>query len=148
MTRDNWVYNDPEIADGEQLLRRVPKNPNHATFDPETGEWRPSAGAFQRNANEGMSVHVVSVLNSWKRADHSAYDPARYGAVRFPAAVVREAEAGVLRTLPTEEQEPDEVLRDAHAEVRPPTPQKDRAFWSGVRDKMIKSSVWVEQQAS
>lgn len=148
MSDDEWVWNDPQIPDGELLFRRVPTKPSHATFDALRGVWVPHAGAFQRDANEGMSVHLDGTLEERGRARHTLYDPERYGAVRFPVAVVRAANAGVLPTTPTVAEEPDEELRAAHAEVRPPHANKDRPFWSGVRDGMIKASVWVQQSAS
>ena len=148
MSDDEWVWNDPQIPDGELLFRRVPTKPSHATFDALRGVWVPHAGAFQRDANEGMSVHMEGTLEERGRARHTLYDPERYGAVRFPAAVVRAANAGVLPTTPTVEEEPDEDLRAAHAEARPHDAKKDKPFWSKVRNEMIQASVWVEQRAS
>lgn len=148
MSEDEWVWNDPQIPDDEVLYRRVPTKPSHATFDALRGRWVPHAGAFQREAREGMSVHLDGTLEARGRARHTLYDPERYGAVGFPVAVVRAANAGVLLTTPTVEEEPDEDLRAAHAEVRPPEPKKDRPFWSNVRNQMIQASVWVEQGAS
>lgn len=148
MSEEDWVWDDPQIPDGEVLFRRVPMKPSHATFDALRGVWVPHAGAFQRDANEGMSVHMDSILEARGRARHTLYDSAKYGAVSFPARVVRAAEAGVLATTPTHEQESNEDLRAAHAEARPPRPEKDRPFWSKVRNEMIKASVWVDQKAS
>lgn len=148
MSEEEWVWNDPQIPDGEVLFRRVPTKPSHATFDALRGVWVPHAGAFQRDVNEGMSVHLDSILEARDRPRHTLYDPTRYGAVRFPAQVVRAAGAGVLPTTPTIEEEPDEDLRAAHSEARPPRPERDKQFWSTVRNEMIKASVWVDQRAS
>lgn len=148
VSEDEWAWNDPQIPDDEVIFRRVRMNPDHRTFDPEKGQWVPSAGAFRRMEGEGMSAHMNSVLESKGRAGHSLYDPERYGAVRFPVEVVRSAGAGVVQTLPSVEEEPDQDLREAHVEARPPTWALDKRFWSKVRAQMIKASVWVEQRAS
>lgn len=146
MTEQLWVWDDPHILDDEMLFRRVPMKPSHATFDALRGVWVPSPGAFQRNANEGMSVHMLRVLDARRRDPHTLYDPTRYGAVRFPASAVRSAGAGVLATTPTMDEEPDEDLRAAHAEVRPPRAVKDRPFWSQVQNRIIRASVWIGQR--
>lgn len=148
MSEDEWVMDNPQTPDDEVLFRRVPTKPSHATFDALRGVWVPHAGAFRRDEGEGMSVHMDSILESQGRARHTLYDPARYGAVRFPVGIVRAEGAGVVQTTPTVEEEPDEDLRAAHAEARPPTFKQEKSFWSNVRNQMIKASVWVAQTAS
>lgn len=140
-----WDTDDPQLTDSELLFRRVLKRPDHRTYDPELRTFVPSPAAFQRNANEGMSVHMDGVLEKLERSRHTLYNSEKYGAVCFEVGVVRRAGAGVLPTIATVEDEPDKDLREAHAEVRPPMKAKDRAYWSGVRDKIIKSSIWVVQ---
>lgn len=148
MSDDEWVMDDPQISDDELLYRRIPLKPDHCTFDPERGRWVPQPAAFRRDPGEGMSVHMDSVLNELSRQPHTLYDPESYGAVRFPAGVVRSAGAGVLRTPATVEDEADGDLREAHAEARPPTSARDRAFWSQVRHRIIGACDWVVQGAT
>ena len=145
MTGDNWVWDNADISDEETIIRRVPMNPEHTTFDAELGITRPSPGAFRRAAAEGTSVHRVAVLDELGRSINSLYDPSKYSAVRFPVRAAREAGAGVLETEPTIEDEPDSDLRAAHAEIRPPEKPRNRPFWSGVVDSLIRASEWVEQ---
>lgn len=145
MTGDNWVWDNPDISDEEKIIRRIPMNPEHTTFDAELGIRRPSPGAFRRAAGEGTSVHRSTVLVELNRPIGSLYDSNRYSAVQFPVKTVREAGAGVLDTEPSIEEEPDSDLRAAHAEIRPPERARNRSFWSGVVDSLIRASEWVEQ---
>ena len=148
MSETAWEMDDPQIPDSEDLYRRIPKNPDHRTFNAEEGTWVPSAGAFRRLKGEGMSVHMGSILEERGRATDSLYEASRYAAVRFPVGAVRRAGAGVLATTPTLEEEPDEDLRAAHAEARPPTYERNRALWSEVVNEIIQASEWVDQRSA
>lgn len=143
MTEPDWLFDDPAVSDDEELLRRIPWVPDHVGFDPQTGERFPTIAAFQRRAGEGMSVHLVSVVESNGREACNAYDIERFGTVAFPVRVPREVGAGVIAASAPEDVEPDPVLRAAHAEVRPPTFEHVRQDWSLIRDTIVRSCRWV-----
>lgn len=144
MMSAEWIFEDEIVADSEVLLRRIPKVPGHATLNAGTGRWTLHAGAFQRSAFEGMSVHRVLVVEEKGRAPECLYDSSRYISLGFRAGVPRSLEAGVVQTIPSENEEPDEVLREAHAEVRPREGPKDRTLWSLIIHE-IQQAGWLVQ---
>jgi len=144
MTVQPWEFDDGSIADSELLYRRIPKRPDHRTFDPERECWVPSTAALRRDANQGMSVHLDTVVRTRRRDPQTLYDSTKYGSIAFPAGLPRCEGAGVLPTTPTAEEEPDPDLRAAHAEVRPSQPQKDRAAWSRVTNVILLRATWVQ----
>lgn len=137
-----WHYDDPAIKDQDRLFRRVPKVPDCQTYDPTTETYVVSPGALRRDANEGMSTHLESIIDGRKRDAQTLYDSANYSSVRFVVEVPRTAGAGVLPTPAPEEA--DEDLRVAHTEVRPPKPEKDRVFWKTVMNVIADNSEWVQ----
>lgn len=144
MNGDEWKFEDGVVGDDDVLLRRVPKKPEHRTFDAERGSWTVGPGALRRLPNEGMSVHRESVVISMGADPETLYDCSAYGSIGFYAKVPRGEGAGVMETPQSEEIEPDRVLRDSHADVRPPTASKDRAFWSTVAYAISQNSWWVQ----
>jgi hypothetical protein len=53
--------NDPSIADGASLFRRIP--PWHRFFDENENRWRPSSAAFEDDGDgDPMSVYLSTVL--------------------------------------------------------------------------------------
>lgn len=55
--------NDPNVADGAPLLRRIPHW--HFFFDPKLGRKRPSSAAFEDDADgDPMSVYRLDVIES------------------------------------------------------------------------------------
>ena len=144
MSGDPWDFDDPGIADSELLYRRIPKHPDHRTFDAERERWVPTTAALRREADEGMSVHRHAVLAERGRDPLSLYDPATHGSISFVAGVPRSQGAGVVATSPTEDEEPDEDRRASHAEVRPERSEKDRAAWSRVANSIATQCQWVQ----
>lgn len=141
--QEEWIYDDADIPDFENLLRRIPNKPDFRSFDAECGCWRPGPSAFRRSqAGEGMSVHRESILIAHKRNTCELY-PVGCCSVSFHVSIVRSCEAGVVATLPTNQDENDADLRVAHAEVRPPTYEVDKKYWSNLRNQIIRAAVWV-----
>lgn len=144
MSDSTWDFDDEAVDDREILYRRIPKNPDHRTYDAEKGTWVPSPGALRRVKGEGMSVHCHGTLSERGRDVATLYDPKKYGSICFTAVRPRSEGAGVLNTRPTITQEPDEDLRAAHAEVRPPAPELDRPFWSRIVSQIVQHACWVQ----
>jgi hypothetical protein len=140
----DWVYNDPSISDDELMYRRVPNNDDFWTYDPVRRTHRVNPKAFQREPNQGCSVHLDSVLRQRNRAPDTIY-PAITGIVQITVSVPRKDKAGVLQTFDPDEPDPD--LAAAHAEIRPPQPQRDRLFWRPISNALAASSVWVRMPA-
>jgi hypothetical protein len=137
-----WQYDDPGIDDQDRLFRRVPKVPGCQTYDPSTETYAVSPGGLRRESNDGMSSHLQSVIELRGRDAFSLYNEEKYSSIRFGVAVPRGAGAGVLPTPAPEE--PDEDLRAAHAEVRPPMPEYNKVFWKNVANVIAESSEWVQ----
>lgn len=137
-----WLHDDLDIPDSEGLFRRIKKTEQCRTLDPVRGVWVLSAGALRREAYEGMSVHLQSVLDDLGRDITTLYPIAEYGSVRFEAAVPRSQGAGI-RSTPAEG-EPDPDLREAHGDVFPPQPQKDRNHWRAVVNEIAVKATWVQ----
>lgn len=139
----DWEYNDASIKDEDKLYRRIPRgNPDFLTVDVLSGQRKPSPAAFQRNAGEGMSTHLDSVLVARQRDPETLYEVERYSSIGFLVGVPRQADAGVLRTEDPDED--DEDRQHSHAEVRPPRPEKDRKHWSVVRSTIADACWWVQ----
>jgi hypothetical protein len=143
MSDADWHYDDQEVSDDEELLRRIPWNPQLVMLDAQTGRYVLTPGALRRNAGEGMSVHLISAIEACGSDPATIHDPDRYGAVAFAARIPRSEGAGVIAAPATEEDEPHPVLRAAHAEVRPPTYQRNKREWSLVADTIIGACRWV-----
>lgn len=137
-----WRYNDPSIDDKDRLFRRVPKVPDCQTYDPTTETYVISPGGLRRDADEGMSTHLQSIIDSRDRDAHTLYPADKYSSILFVVGAPRSVGAGVLPTPAPEET--DEDLRLAHAEVRPPNPEKDKVFWKTVVNVIADSSEWVQ----
>lgn len=136
-----WAYNDPSIDDKDTLYRRVPRNPDCRVWDPVEGVYRVNAGGLRRNAGEGMSTHLDSILGSRGRRPDTLYS-GTCGSVRFLVEVPRRVNAGVLLTAAPDE--PDEDLAAAHAEVRPPFIERDRVHWRNVVNEIAHAAEWVQ----
>lgn len=144
MSEADWLCDDPEVPDEEELLRRIPWVPDHVGFDAQTGSYFPHPAAFRRgNPGEGMSVHMLSVIEGRGRAATDVHDSERFGTVAFLAGVPRTVGGGVVAIPATEDDEFDPVLREAHAEVRPPTYVRNRGEWSLICDTIIDACRWV-----
>lgn len=137
-----WLYDDPSIENSDRLFRRVPKVPGCLTYDPATETYVISPGGLRRDANEGMSTHLESIIDSCERDAQTLYPSEKYSSILFVVEAPRSVGAGVLPTPALEE--PDEDLRLAHTEVRPPKPEKDKAFWNTVVNVIADSSEWVQ----
>ncbi|GEO94593.1 hypothetical protein [Kocuria turfanensis] len=140
-----WEFNHHTVSDEDTLYRRIPKKPDFRTWDPLTGRYTPNPAAFRREAQEGMSTHLDSVLQGRSRLPITLYDPDRYGSVGFHVATPRQANAGVL--LADDPYEKDEDLRCSHAEVRPPQPEKNRKHWKTVANEIAMACWWVQDPA-
>ncbi len=136
-----WKYDDPSIVDEDVLYRRVPRIPDCRTFDPCRDCWVPGPGALRRDAGEGMSTHLASVLGRRGRDAMTLY-PSTHGSIGFEVSAPRSALAGVLQVPDPNETDAD--LRAAHSEVRPPHPRKDRLFWNNVVNVIVASAWWVQ----
>ena len=145
MSDADWHYDDQEVSDDEELLRRIPWNPQLVMLDAQTGRYVLIPGALRRNAGEGMSVHLISVIEACESDPATVHDPNRFGAVAFHAAAPRSVGAGVIAAPATEEDEPDPILRAAHAEVRPPTYERNKREWSKIAEKIISECRWVSE---
>ncbi len=143
MCETDWVFDDPLVADDEELLRRIPRKPTHVTFDSENSQYVPHIAAFRRSEGGGMSVHLTSLLENQGREPSNAYDPEWYGTVAFLASAPRSVGGGVLAITAPPEQEPDAILAAAHGEVRPPTHAISKPEWSLIRDEIIRATRWV-----
>ena len=137
-----WQYDDPAIDNQDHLFRRVPKVPDCQTYDPATETYAVNPGGLRRDANEGMSTHLESIIDLPERDARTLYNPGKYSSIRFVVEAPRSAGAGVLPTPAPEE--PDEDLRVAHTEVRPPQPEKDKVFWKTVVNVIADQSEWVQ----
>lgn len=143
MSEEEWVFDSHGVPDEEELLRRIPWLATHVVFNAQEGTYSPSLAAFRRKPREGLSVHLLSVVESQGRSAESAYDEARVGTVAFLAKVPRSVGAGVVALVASEELESDAVLRAAHAEVRPSTTEANRGDWSLIRNTIISACRWV-----
>lgn len=135
-----WVYDDPLIDSRDWLLRRIPMTPNFCTFDLLDGRPRLHPAALRREAGEGMSVHLQSILVSRKRDITTLYDEG-FGSVRFLVGVPRTAGAGVLCTPAEGDLDTDRAA--SHAEVRPPTWEKNRTAWKSVSNTIALHAEWI-----
>lgn len=144
MTEADWFYDDPKVADDEELLRRIPWGQDYVVFDAQAGKHFPTTAAFRRRKpGEGLSVHMRSVVEARERAVASVYDGATSGTVTFTAEVPRTVGAGVVPVEAPRDVESDAVRREAHAEVRPPTFALNKGEWTRIRVSIIDACRWV-----
>ena len=137
-----WEWDDDSISDEETLYRRIKKIPDCRTYDPVRAAWVVHPGALRRLPNEGLSVHLHSVLVGLKRNVYTLYAADTYGSICFRVRVPRLAGAGVRQTPAVNEPDPD--LCAAHGDVLPPQPQKDRLHWKGVVNAIAVEAEWVQ----
>lgn len=107
---------DPSISDGDALYRRLSDStPSMVAYDQETGERRPSSGAFKPDA-DGVSVYRRSRL---EEEGLSASD-----VVRQPWNLVVSVDVGDIRSIalgvhddpwPFDVDEPEHPRNGAHA---------------------------------
>lgn len=145
MTKDEWKYNHDWISDEDILYRRIPKKPEIRTYDTGRGVWVPGPGAFRRQADEGLSTHLQSILCARGRDPEYLYDANNYGSIGFPVAAPRRCNVGVLRV--DDAQELDADLRSAHTEIRPPYREKKSREWKTVVNEIMAASWWVQAPA-
>lgn len=135
-----WVYDDPSIDSRDSVLRRIPMKPDFCTFDLLDGSPRLHPAALRREAGEGMSVHLESIL-ILRNCDSATLYEEGFGSVRFLVGIPRSVGAGVLRTPAHEDLNEDRAA--SHAEVRPPTREKDRTAWKVVSNTIALNAEWV-----
>jgi hypothetical protein len=135
-----WLYDSPQLDGDDQVYRKVLDRPKMSTFDEEQKIWRIHPAAFRRDAYDGASVHLDSVLVARDRDVMTIY-PQRYGFVRLLIKVVRSHELGVLAI--DDAAEPDEDLRAAHCEIRPPMPEKNRPAWNAKINEICLCCDWM-----
>lgn len=144
MSDDTWEFDDELVGGWEVLLRRIPKKPEHRTFDPELNRWVVGPGALRRAKNEGLSVHREPLVISLGVDPAQLYDETKYGSIGFSASTPRQKGAGVMETPQPEHREPNPILRASHADVRPPTAYLDKPFWKGIAYEISQKSWWVQ----
>lgn len=141
-----WQYDSPGLDTADDIYRKILDDPsNGATWDPEDRCWKIHPGAFRRCAYQGASVHVHSILIERKRNPDTIY-PTRYGYVALRVGVPRQHDLGVL--LIPDPDEHDEVLRAAHAEIRPPSPEKSRRTWKEKINEICLQCRWMRMPQS
>lgn len=139
-----WVFNDAAVDSDDLLYRRVLARPNMSTYDPLNRLWVVHPGAFRRDADQGASTHLDSILQARSRDVTTLYQ-APNGSVRLRVAIPRQFGVGVLQVDDPEEQDPD--LRAARAEIRPSQPEKNRQQWNSVANELARASSWVTYPA-
>lgn len=111
---------DPTISDDDDLLRRVPQDPNFVVWDEQTGAERPATGSF-RIDDDGVSVYLLSALRDLPDPCMSVADsdPQRPGrCIELSVGACRDRGMGVARD-PVDEPPlgPAHALILAHADV-------------------------------
>lgn len=99
----NWQWDDPRVAQADQLLRRVPRKPSCLILDPLTEEHQLKVEAFTYDklpdvnlVEAGLSVSIESVANSHELTVDQIFDWELYGGATFSVALVRTDDSGVI----------------------------------------------------
>ena len=133
------MFDDPSVADEEVAYRRVPRAPNHRTFDLTAKRCRPSTACFSRSRHE-VSVHLRGLMPPSRLPPATYPNTPQDGIAAFRAEVPRRKGGGIV--IVDDPDEADPVLRSAHAEVRPGEDSKRR--WAEIRELIISESWWAK----
>lgn len=94
------MADDPSIPNDSRLLRRIPADANHIVWDDTLRVYRLSTQAF-RNLQKNppaFSVNLDCVLQELGLGVGTVIkDPARYGLIALPAALVRQHQQAIER---------------------------------------------------
>ena len=119
---------DPSIANGETLLRRIPER--HFLFDKNLNRWRPTSAAFQDDEDgDPMSTYHKELIESeGGTVDRVMRGHGSYGLVALGVGMVRAKDQSV---------HPDPLPEErSHTQVCGPKPRKT------CRD-FAKDAVWI-----
>lgn len=130
----DWEWDSPEVPDSDSLMRRVKNKPDLIVPNLTTREPNLARGALRVDPHSGISMQSTALLPLTRVRRAQIYDWDQYYGVEFRVADIREPDlVGVVY-------EPDHTdvrLGDAHALVRNPEPQPDRAAKKRMFQKIV-----------
>lgn len=144
MSTQNEPVDGTPVTGTDLAYRHITMNAElKPTLDRATGLLFPNPGSLRNQ--EGMSVHIESVLLELKRDVNHLYPG--YASIRFLVSVPCGKGATVMWSTPLAGDEKDDDLRAAHADVLAKVsgdPKQDRRHWGEVRNAICLACEWVQ----
>lgn len=143
-----WVWDDPNVPDNDEFLRRVPRKPDFAVPDLVTRKMKILPGALQIDPGSGMSVSSSRVLGDEGFDRKNLCNWNTHTVVEFPASAARvDEQAGVILD-PVDGHPAGDELGKAHALVRAPVPHPDREMRRNIQATIAARCRWVDEDPS
>lgn len=149
---EEWIWDHPQIDDGDILYRRIKNKPDIVAVDLATNKARLMPMAFKYDENSGMSIDIGSIAEACGMAIASLCQWGEYGLAYFNAKLARSENSGVIHDPVEEDKERGVEEDEAHGLVRVrerlPTKSEDhRTWWLPIRSRLMEQASYVAAEA-